>query len=108
MAQRKALIVGGSGLVGTHLAQALREQGWPVACAQRRPPAGGDFDEVVAVDVLADVGALASLKDVTHLFFLARVWEAGYVIGHQPNVDALRNVLDAVYRGSTHEDTDGA
>lgn len=96
-----ALIVGGSGLVGGHLVKQLqREGGWRVISTQRRLPAAPPIGVTpLALDVCDETSvgrALAGLAGVTHVFFLARVWDEGYVIGREQNVAALARVLDAI------------
>ena len=97
---KTALIVGGSGLVGGHLRQRLLRDGdWRVISTQRRLPASPQPGVTpLALDVCdpASVAALADLREVTHVFFLARVWQDGYVIGREQNVAALARVLDAI------------
>jgi len=98
---KTALIVGGSGLVGGHLVKQLqREGGWRVVSTQRRlpaaPPAGVTPLALDVRDAASVARALAGLADVTHVFFLARVWDEGYVIGREQNVAALACVLDAI------------
>ncbi len=96
----KALVIGGSGLVGVHLVRELLTQGWAVVSTQRRLPAHQPSDhQVLALDVLDRTGlasALAHLHDVTHIFFLARAWQPGYVIQREANAMALAAVLDTV------------
>lgn len=98
-----ALVVGGSGLVGAHLIRELLAADWTVIATQRRAPdvqppgcrvVALDLDDAAGVEArLSDVGRSA---DITHLFFLARVWRPGYLIERRENVAALRAVLDAV------------
>lgn len=98
---KRALVIGGSGLVGTHLSSALvAAGGWDVVATQRRPPSGAPMPyRVVALDLedrVAATRALARIDDVSHVFFLARTWREGYVIERDANVEALAIVLDAL------------
>lgn len=100
-ARNTALVVGGSGLVGGHLIRTLLDAGdWEVVATQRRAPAQQPATHrVIALD-LEDApqagGALQEAGAVTHVFFLARTWQAGYRIERASNTAALAVVLDAL------------
>lgn len=95
-----ALVIGGSGLVGAHLTQELIGAGWEVITTQRtlprQQPAGMRVLPLDLLDEAGVAGALAGLRDVTHVFYLARTWRPGYLIDLDDNVAALRRVLDAI------------
>ena len=57
----KALVTGGSGFVGRHLAAALREAGWRVATLDCRPPAD------LVLDLARDPLPRLSFDAVFHL-----------------------------------------
>ena len=102
-----ALVIGGTGLVGVHLIRELLAAQWEVVSTRRTPAvsAGGNH-RVLALDLLDPAGvarSLASLRGVTHVFFLARAWRPGYHIDRDDNVAALRRVLDAVQDWPTLE-----
>src|SRR5258707_8365926 len=74
-AKRTALVTGASGLAGGYmLAHLLEQGGWDVvAVSRRKPRIPGDYRHI-AVDLLnpADCRAkLASLTNISHLFYLA-------------------------------------
>lgn len=98
--RKKALVVGGSGLVGRHLIQALAADDWEIVSTQRRVPMEAfATHRVIALDLLdgrAARAALGEAGDVTHVFFLARAWQPGYLIERNANVEALTVVLDAL------------
>jgi nucleoside-diphosphate-sugar epimerase len=98
--QRKALIVGASGMVGSNLyARLAKEDGWDIVTLSRRPVPLGTNHEHLAVDLL-DAGqcraAADRLRDVTHVFFCARAVEANYVIKLDENRLIVENLLDAL------------
>lgn len=98
---RQALVIGGSGLVGSHLIAALSaEPGWRIVSTQRQVPEPvPDGFARVALDLEQPqtvAARLERLSDTTHVFFLARTWRPGYVIEHASNVRALAVLLDAV------------
>ena len=67
---RTALVVGASGIIGSHAARELIADGWPVYGLARQPP--GDVDGMipVAADLLDPASLAAALTDVapTHVF----------------------------------------
>ena len=72
MSERRALVVGATGLSGGHAAERLHADGWHVTTLSRGPAELVASDRHVAAD-LADGGAaledLASLDDITHIFY---------------------------------------
>ena len=70
--ERKALVVGSTGVVGQNLAQHLSDQGWSVAGLSRGPQVIADVEDLTAD--LRDPVALAQAfegQQITHLFFSA-------------------------------------
>ena len=100
MDRKQALIVGASGLLGTNLLQYLsRLPDWDVISLSRRKPEHRTAARHISLDLLdADACAaeLARPRDVTHVFYLSRAVEGNYTIKVQPNVDMLRNLLEAL------------
>lgn len=98
--QRKALVVGASGLVGGNLLQRLRkDKSWDIVTLSRRPPPDGEGIAHLAVDLLDIVQCrevAPALADVTHIFFCARSVEQNYVIKVDANRLIVENLLDAV------------
>ena len=74
MSEKKALVIGGLGVIGRRLVGELSDQGWAVVALSRRRP---DFEtraSFIAVDLLdraATARELAHLADITHIFYCA-------------------------------------
>ena len=96
----KALVIGGSGLVGGHLIRALAAAGWDTVATQRTPPpVQPATHRVIALDLLdpASVQAVpGQVASVSHVFFLARTLQTGYRIERESNVRVLEAVLDVL------------
>ncbi len=98
MYQKRALIVGVTGIVGLNVAEHLRsEGGWEIHGLSRRPPVGASYIRSRSVDLLDREAAIAALSDLapTHIFYCS--WTLG---GNEDenirlNGDMLRTVLDA-------------
>jgi nucleoside-diphosphate-sugar epimerase len=75
MAKKKAVIVGGLGMIGRNTIQALEaDGGWDIVGLSRRPPPFETSAEFISVDLLdpADAKAkLSGLTDTTHIFYMA-------------------------------------
>ena len=73
MAKKKAMLVGGFGMIGRHIVQALEREGdWDIVGLARRPPSFKTKAKAISVDLLnrGDAEAkLGGLTDVTHIFF---------------------------------------
>ncbi len=73
MAKKKAMLIGGFGMIGRHIIQALEKDGdWEIVGLARRPPSFRTKAKSISVDLLnrADAEAkLGGLTDVTHIFF---------------------------------------
>ena len=97
-----ALIVGATGLVGAYIARKLKRSGWRcIGMGRHRPAdlAACSLDGFVTCDLLdptACRGVRAELADVSHVFHLARVLNAGYAIPIKENERMLLNLLDAL------------
>jgi nucleoside-diphosphate-sugar epimerase len=100
MDRKQALVVGASGLLGTNLMQHLsRLPDWDAISLSRRTPERHIARRHISLDLLdADACAteLARLRDVTHVFYLSRAVEKNYTIKIEPNVEMLRNLLEAL------------
>lgn len=99
MFDQRALIIGGTGIVGNNLARHLVSQGdWDVSGLSRHAPRGLSAVRPVNVDVL-DAGAtrqaLAEL-DPTHVFFCAWTRRPTEKENCEVNGAMVRNVLEAV------------
>lgn len=96
-ATRHALVLGGSGLLGSRLIQRLAETpNWRVTSLSRRPVPSDPAIRHIAADLLQPdqlrrcAGALA---DVTHVFFCSRAVAQGYAISVDANTQMLENLL---------------
>ena len=73
MAKGKAVVVGGLGMIGRNIIQALEaDGGWDIVGLSRRPANFETKASFISVDLLDDAGAkekLAGLTDVTHIFY---------------------------------------
>ena len=73
MAKGKAVVVGGLGMIGRNIIQALEaEGGWDIVGLSRRPANFETEATFISVDLLNNAGAketLAGLTDVTHIFY---------------------------------------
>jgi nucleoside-diphosphate-sugar epimerase len=100
VSRKHALVVGASGLVGTNFLRHLsRHEDWETTSLSRRPPDAGMATRHVSLDLLdraACIDVLASLRDITHVFYLSRAVEDRYTIKVAPNVEMLQNLLDGL------------
>jgi nucleoside-diphosphate-sugar epimerase len=101
--QKKALIVGVTGIVGRNLADMLlAKKDWLVYGVARRP---GQREGIVpiAVDIQDAARVRAALKDVkpTHIFFATWLRQATEAENIRVNAGMVRNVLDAVSSAGT-------
>ena len=73
MAKGKAVVVGGLGMIGRNIIQALEAKGgWDIVGLSRRPANFETGATFISVDLLDDAQAkekLAGLTDVTHIFY---------------------------------------
>jgi len=97
--QKRALIVGATGIVGLNVAEHLAAVGgWEINGVSRRPPLGASYMRTIRLDVLdgrKTAEALAALSP-THVFYCT--WARGKDEDDniRLNGSMLRNVLDAV------------
>ncbi len=98
MTQRKALVVGASGIAGNNLARALIAQGWDVAGLARRPR--DDVAGVVPVAAdLMDTASLATALDglqPTHVFLTTWMRNDTEAENIRVNGAMVRNLLNAL------------
>ncbi|MDG3005249.1 SDR family oxidoreductase [Paludisphaera mucosa] len=95
---RKALIVGGTGIVGTSLAEHLLGRGWEVVSLARRPSGGVDGTVPVAAD-LFDPGGLRVVLDKirpSHVFYATWSRHPTEAENIRANGTMLRNLLDVL------------
>ena len=106
---KKVLVVGASGLVGSAVVKHLLSIGCDVVAVSRKPPAGCDGATFVAAD-LFDVAAcrrlFGAMSDVTHLVYAALYERATLVSGWSDedqiavNDRMFKTVLDPLAAGS--------
>ena len=97
---RTALIAGATGVVGRNLLKhLLRLDGWNIiALSRRAPDLEGNYTHI-PVDLLDPDDCQEKLGrplGVTHIFFAAYIERATWAETVPPNVEMLRNLLDAV------------
>lgn len=75
MAERKALVVGGLGMIGRNIIRAMEDEGgWDIIALSRRSPDFQTTAEFISVDLLNRAEAeakLSGLTDITHIFYAA-------------------------------------
>lgn len=105
MSNRRALVVGASGITGYNTAARLAANGWEVDGLSRRPAEGLDGITPVSVDLRdreATLGALGG-RDFTHVFYCTWVRHETEAENIEVNGAMIRNVLDAVMPAGTLE-----
>jgi len=98
--KKTALIAGATGVVGRNLLKYLlpRDDWDVIALSRRTPDLEGAYTHIPA-DLLDPDDCrekLGGVRDATHVFFAAYVERATWPETVRPNVDMLRNLLDAV------------
>lgn len=99
MYQKRALVVGATGIVGLNVAEHLRDLGgWEIVGLSRRPPLGASWMKNVSVDLLDAAGAKAALADLTPTHVYYCTWTLGRTEDDNIRLNGgmLRTVLDAV------------
>ena len=78
---RRAVVIGASGYIGTHLVPRLLAEGWTVRATARDPAVltgrGWDAVECVAADILEPATLERALEDVDLVFYLVHCMAAG-------------------------------
>src|SRR3954452_2579835 len=105
MAERRALVVGASGISGYNIAQHLVQQGWEVHGVSRRPAQGLDGVTPILVDVTDKAAVAAALggRSFTHVFYGTWSRQATEAENRRVNGAMVRNVLEAVLPGGSVE-----
>ena len=92
----KALITGGTGFVGSHLVETLRDRGWDICVLAKDRMFCSDLGVPVTIADLSDTEALAPLlRDVDYVFHVAGLTRARksvdyYIVNHLGTRDLLR------------------
>jgi nucleoside-diphosphate-sugar epimerase len=99
MYQKRALVVGATGIVGLNVAEHLRDRGgWQVTGLSRRPPLGASWMRSRTVDLLDAAATRIALADLapTHVYYCT--WTLGKTEDDNIRLNGgmLRAVLDAV------------
>ena len=101
---KKAIVAGATGVTGRYLMQHLIDSGrWNViGLSRRRPELSGDFRHVAAdlLDAEDCRAKLASLTDVTHIFYAAYLEETTQTALAEINLRMLRNLVETVSRAA--------
>jgi nucleoside-diphosphate-sugar epimerase len=98
MYQRRALVVGATGIVGLNVAEHLRDLGgWEIHGLSRRPPLGSSYMTSHEVDLLDRKSAMATLADLnpTHIYYCTWTLGADEDENIRLNSGMLATVLDA-------------
>ena len=97
MPDRRALVIGITGISGNNLAEHLLAEGWSVTGVSRRPPEGLPDVRHVAVDLIDAEATRAALEDAdpTHVFFCT--WSRQET--EAENIRVNGGMLESVLRG---------
>lgn len=100
-AERRALVIGATGITGRNTAEHLAREGWEVFGVSRRPGAGTDGIRGLAADIFdpASIAAVAEEAQATHVFFNTWSRQETEALNIEVNGAMLANVLEAT--GST-------
>lgn len=100
---RTALVVGASGIIGSHAARELLADGWPVHGLARKPPDDIEGLRPVAADLLDPASLEAALANVapTHVFLTSWQRNATEALNIRVNGAMVRHVLQALAPGRT-------
>jgi nucleoside-diphosphate-sugar epimerase len=99
MYQKRALVVGATGIVGLNVAEHLRDLGgWEIHGASRRPPTGASYMISHKVDLLDRERALEALADLspTHVYYCTWTLGKDEDANIRLNSGMLKTVLDAL------------
>lgn len=96
---KKALIVGATGLSGSHAGQYLKQMGWTVVTVSRSAVNLPWSDRHIAADLedaAASRKALAAASDVTNVFYCTWSRQANEDENVRVNAQMIRNLFDAI------------
>ncbi len=104
MAQKTALVVGSTGIVGLNLAVHLAQQDWTVFGLARKPSASSRIQPVAAdlLDAESVAGALEEIKP-THVFITTWMRQPTEAENIKVNSGMVRNLLNSVSKAKTVE-----
>lgn len=105
MTEKKAVILGGTGMVGANMAQLLDRQGdWDVTIVSRRAPAFDTRARHLVCDMsdAADCKRqLGQLQDATHIFWTGHATGTRWVDKVAQDTDLFRNAMSALEPAAT-------
>ncbi|MFB2551883.1 SDR family oxidoreductase [Ensifer soli] len=105
MYQKRALVVGATGIVGLNVAEHLRDRGgFEITGLSRRPPLGASYMRSVAVDLHdPGTGDILATLDPTHVYYCS--WTLGRSEDENIRLNGgmLRTVLEGVNRRGSVE-----
>lgn len=100
MSQRRAVVLGAEGMIGTYMREALLEDGWEVAGVARRE---SSLDHERYTHIRADLldaeslpAAFSVFPDATHVFYAGMVIAPSRAAEIEPNLALLVNGVEAV------------
>lgn len=102
---KRALVLGASGLIGSHMVNRLKAEGFFVRGVSRRQPTVTQCDEYVEVDLREVMANDPIFKGIDEIYqFACEVGGLGYIENHNNDIEMLRNsmqidmaVLEAVW-----------
>jgi nucleoside-diphosphate-sugar epimerase len=106
---RKVIITGAAGFIGSHVAQYFCEKSNQVACCVKRGSNLKNISSLPVEIIYVDITDLSSLKIafqnagfVIHIAALAKDWGADFKTFHNINVEGTLNVLNACYENNIY------
>ncbi|MGW1345830.1 SDR family oxidoreductase [Kribbella sp. NPDC002412] len=105
MAERRALVVGATGLTGRNTAEHLARSGWEVTGVSRKQGMDTDGVRNVSADISDPVSIAAAAQEVraTHVFYCTWSRQETEARNIEVNGSMLRNVLESTGRTDTLE-----
>lgn len=103
MSEKRALVLGATGVVGRNVLKHLLALGWDVVAVSRRQPEVQGEYEHVAIDLLNSAQSkaeLGKLSGITHIFYAAYIEKPSHAEMVGPNLAMLANVVEAVEMSS--------
>lgn len=89
---KTVLVLGASGLIGSHMANRLKAEGYFVRGVSRRQPEITQCDEYIESDLRIVQITDSMFKDVSEVYQLAcEVGGLGYITDHNSDIELLRN-----------------
>jgi nucleoside-diphosphate-sugar epimerase len=105
MAQKKAVVFGGSGIIGRNLAERLVAQSWDVTCVSRHPHNDLPGSKGIACDLTDSASsrkALEAAEGTTHAFLCNWSRQANEAENCRVNALLVRNALEPIAKTLKH------